>query len=395
MSQYSTGVKSIAYIIESPIQYHVSLFKSLNEREDMDVTVIYMSSRGVDPVYDEDKEVMIDWDIPVLDGYEHVFLDKMPFHDDEKGGFWARANYGLSETLRNGDFDAVMLHGYQYLTNIIALYACKSLGIPVFMRGESEDFFYRPFAKKAARDAFAWMLKNTLDAALYIGEENKKFYLNHGFEEERLFHVPYCVDNERFHPEKQRRANVRETLGIDDEDLLFVTASKHRRDRYLSDVIDAFSALSEDLNCALMMLGDGPVRSELEAQAENSPRRDDIHFAGMIEQSEYPSYLASSDVLTHPSSETWGCAINEGISSGLAILTSNEVLGWPDMVTPGVNGLVYPFRDTQALSGQMSSLARNPAEVQRMKTESRRIAEELDFELCGKNIKEAVEMYGR
>jgi len=91
----------------------------------------------------------------------------------------------------------------------------------------------------------------------------------------------------------------------------------------------------------------------------------------------------------------WGCAINDGTSSGLAILSSNEVLGWPDMVTPGVNGLVYPFRDTQALSGQMSSLARNPAEVQRMKTESRRIAEELDFELCGKNIKEAVEMYGR
>lgn len=387
-------MKKVAYIIESPIQYHVSLFKSLHQRDDMEVTAIYMSSRGVDPVYDKEKEVMIDWDIPVLEGYDHVFLEKLPFHDDERLGFWDRANFGLSETLQNGNFDAAILHGYQYFTNIAALYACKSAGIPIFMRGENEDFFYRSVRKKAVRNVFVWVLKNVLDAALYIGKENKKFYLNHGFEEERLFHVPYCVDNERFHPEKQEQANLRENLGIDDE-VLFVTASKHRRDRYVSDVIDAFSRLPGELDTSLVLLGDGPTRSELESQAANSPRDDDIHFAGMVEQSVYPSYLADADVLVHPSSETWGCAINEALSSGLAVLSSNEVLGWPDMVTPGVNGFVYPFRDTQALSEQMERLARNPSEIRHMKTESRRIAEDLNFELCGENIRKAVEQYGR
>ncbi len=388
-------MKKVAYIIESPIQYHVSLFKSLNQRDDMEVTAIYMSSRGVDPVYDEEKEVMIDWDIPVLEGYEHVFLEKLPFHDDEKLGFLDRANYGLSEALQSGNFDAAILHGYQYFTNIAALYACKSAGIPVFMRGENEDFFYRSFQKKAVRDVFVWGLKNILDAALYIGRENKKFYLNHGFDEERLFHVPYCVDNERFHPRKKDRANMRGNLGVGDEEVLFVTASKHRRDRYVSDVVDAFSSLPGDLDASLVLLGDGPVRSELESRAANSLRDDDIHFTGMIEQSKYPSHLAASDVLVHPSSETWGCAINEAISSGLAVLSSNEVLGWPDMVTPGVNGFVYPFRDTQALSEQMERLARNPSETRHMKKESRRIAETLDFELCGENIRKAVEQYGR
>jgi glycosyltransferase involved in cell wall biosynthesis len=388
-------MKRIAYIIESPIQYHVSLFKGLNEREDMSVTVMYMSRRGVEPVYDEDKGFMVDWDIPVLEGYEHVFLETLPFHDDEKGGFWDRANYGLSNTLRAGDFDAVILHGYQYYTNIAALGACKSAGIPVFMRGESEDFFYRPLRKKAARDAFVWMLKKTLDAALYIGTENKKFYLNHGFSEDRLFHVPYCVDNERFNPKNREQVSVREQLGIGEDEVLFVTASKHRRDRYVSDVIEAFSKLPNERDSALMLLGDGPVRSELESQAADSPRRDDIHFTGMIDQSAYPSYLAASDVLVHPSSETWGCAINEALSSGLAVLSSNEVLGWPDMVTPGVNGFVYPFRDTRALAGQMIHLVQHSEEVDSMGRESRRIAEELDFDLCGENIKAAVEKYGR
>ncbi|MCS4149364.1 glycosyltransferase family 4 protein [Salinibacter ruber] len=388
-------MNKIAYIIESPIQYHVSLFKSLNEREDMDVTAIYMSKRGVDPVYDEDKEVMVNWDIPVLEGYEHVFLETLPFHDDEKAGFWDRANYGVSKTLRDGDFDAAILHGYQYLTNVAAMYACKSAGIPVFMRGESEDFFYRSLRKKAARDAFVWVLEKILDAALYIGKENKKFYLNHGFSEDRLFHVPYCVDNKRFNPEKRDEVNIRGQFGIDDDEVLFVTASKHRRDRYVSDVIEAFSKLPDDQDGSLVLLGDGPVRAELESQAADSPRRDDIHFTGMIEQSEYPSYLAASDVLVHPSSETWGCAINEAISSGLAVLSSNEVRGWPDMVTPGVNGFVYPFRDTRALAGQMSHLVRHSEEVDSMGRESRRIAEELDFDLCGDNIKAAVEKYGR
>jgi glycosyltransferase involved in cell wall biosynthesis len=160
-------------------------------------------------------------------------------------------------------------------------------------------------------------------------------------------------------------------------------------------VIDAFSRLPDDLKASLVLLGDGPVRSELESQAAESSRHRYIHFAGMVEQSAYPSYLAEADVLVHPSSETWGCAINEAISSGLAVLSSNEVLGWPDMVTPGVNGFVYPFRDTQALAEQMERLARNPSETRHMKKESRRIAETLDFELCGENIRKAVEQYGR
>jgi glycosyltransferase involved in cell wall biosynthesis len=160
-------------------------------------------------------------------------------------------------------------------------------------------------------------------------------------------------------------------------------------------VIEAFSKLPNERDSALMLLGDGPVRSELESQAADSPRRDDIHFTGMIDQSAYPSYLAASDVLVHPSSETWGCAINEALSSGLAVLSSNEVLGWPDMVTPGVNGFVYPFRDTRALAGQMIHLVQHSEEVDSMGRESRRIAEELDFDLCGENIKAAVEKYGR
>lgn len=388
-------MKEIAFIIESPIQYHVSLFKHINKREDVKATVIYMSSRGVDPVYDEDMEVMIDWDIPVLKGYEHIFLEKMPFHDDEKGGFWSRANYGLSKALRSRDFDAAVIHGYHYFTSISALATCRALGLPVFMRGESEDFFYRSVPKKAVRDAFIWLLKQVVDAALYIGEENKSFYLNHGFEEDRLFHVPYCVDNDRFNPEKGTGFNVREKVGIKGDGVLFVTASKHRPDRYLSDVITAFSELPASLDGSLMVLGDGPVREDLESRAEQGPRSSDIHFTGMIEQSEYPRYLAASDVLIHPSSETWGCAINEGISSGLAVLSSNEVLGWLDMVKPGVNGYVYPFRDTRTLTKQIEHLAQNPSTVRTMKRESRRLAETLDLNLCGENIMQAVERYGR
>ena len=388
-------MKEIAFVIESPIQYHVSLFKHINKKDDVRAIVIYMSSRGVDPVYDENMEVIIDWDIPVLEGYEHIFLEKMPFHNDEKGGFWSRANYGLSEALRSREFNAAIIHGYHYFTSISALATCKALGLPVFLRGESEDFFYRSFPKKAARDAFVELLKQVVDAALYIGKENEKFYLNHGFDERRLFHVPYCVDNNRFRPEKGSDFDVSGRAGVKKDGVLFVTASKHRPDRYLSDVITAFSEVPDSVDCSLMVLGDGPVRSNLESRAERGPRRSDIHFTGMIEQSDYPRYLAASDVLIHPSSETWGCAINEGISSGLAVLSSNEVLGWQDMVKPGVNGYVYPFRDTKTLTEQMKHLAENPSTVRKMKRESRRIAENLDLTLCEENILQAVEKYGR
>ena len=97
-----------------------------------------------------------------------------------------------------------------------------------------------------------------------------------------------------------------------------------------------------------MIVGEGPLRSELETLAE--PAVDRIHFAGFRNQSELPAYYAASDVLVLPSeAETWGLVTNEAMACGLACIVSDAAGCGPDLIVEGKTGYRYPPGEIQTL----------------------------------------------
>lgn len=385
----------LGIVMESPIQYHAPLFQSLAKDGRFKLKVMYMSERGVKAFHNKKLQVTLKWDIPVLDGYESVFLtNNSPIADDGES-FWTLLNLDIINTIAKEKFDAVWVHGYAYATSWLAFLACQITGTPLFLRGESEDFFPRlPWKQKLRKQVLSGLLKN-MAGAFYIGSYNREFYLNHQIPAERLFYVPYSVDNDWFNTQTEERlkfrAETRNKLGLDDDTVVFVMASKHRPDRYPLDVIQAFCSIPSSLNAALLVLGDGVLRAELEAYAKAHGEGRRIYFLGLIAQSMYPAYLGVGDVLIHPSSETWGCAINEAIAASLAVISSDQVLGWRDMVNPQKNGLIYPFHNIEALRDCIISLANQPQQVKEMRLASRQISEQMDFKTCADGVASALE----
>ncbi|WGV24076.1 glycosyltransferase family 4 protein [Halotia branconii] len=389
----------IGILMESPIQYHAPLFQFMAKDSRFRLKVMYMSQRGVKPFYNPQLKMTLQWDIPVLEGYDYVFLDNNSPITDDGESFWTLMNLGVHKTIAQEKFDAVWVHGYAYATCWLALLACQATKTPLFLRGESEDFFPRSKWKTKVRNFGLSAFLKQIAAALYIGSYNREFYLNHHVPEERLFYVPYNVDNDWFNvqtPERlEFRKQIRAELGLDTNTVVFIMASKHRLDRYPMDVIQAFCQIPKELNAALLVLGDGVLRPELEAYAQAHADGRHIHFLGLIPQSKYPGYLGTGDILIHPSSETWGCAINEGISANLAVISSDQVLGWKDMVHPEINGLIYPFHNVEALAQCIISLAQQPERVQQMRQASRKLSEDMDFGVCADGVAAALERFGK
>jgi 1,2-diacylglycerol 3-alpha-glucosyltransferase len=90
----------------------------------------------------------------------------------------------------------------------------------------------------------------------------------------------------------------------------------------------------------LLVVGDGPDRENLEAQAKHMDIGSKVYFTGMIDYKDIPAYLSASDIFATPSSsETFGLSTVEAMASGLPALVI-DAPGSVDIIEDGVTGLV-------------------------------------------------------
>lgn len=127
-------------------------------------------------------------------------------------------------------------------------------------------------------------------------------------------------------------------------------------------LIRAMRRLAQDCPAIqLILLGAGEDEAMLRAAAADLPN---VHFEGFTER--LGDYLRAIDLFAFPSNyEGLGSVILDAMDAGQAVVAS-DVGGIPDIVHPGVNGLLVPPGDDAALADAIARLYRNPAERERL-----------------------------
>ena len=127
------------------------------------------------------------------------------------------------------------------------------------------------------------------------------------------------------------------------------------REKAHIDLLKAFQGLRQlhpELNCKLIVVGDGPERGGLEAAAESSGLKDKIIFAGQVNNIQ--DFYAAADVLALPShSEGSPYVLLEAMAAGLPIVAT-AVGGVPEMITDEESALLVPARDPDAMSAAIA-----------------------------------------
>jgi glycosyltransferase involved in cell wall biosynthesis len=93
-----------------------------------------------------------------------------------------------------------------------------------------------------------------------------------------------------------------------------------------------------------------------------------VTFAGFLNQSEIADAYIAADCLVLPSDfgETWGLVVNEAMCCNRPAIVSDRVGCWPDLVTSGETGAVFPFGDVGRLAAIMCEYAGRQSELVRM-----------------------------
>src|ERR1700722_7676796 len=113
----------LAYVVTHPIQYQAPLLKRIAAEPGIDLKVFFCSDISTRPFRDSEFNRQIHWDLPLLDGYEYEFLPALGATDQIS--FARPWNFGISERLDLGRFDALWVHGYARLFNWRAIGAAK------------------------------------------------------------------------------------------------------------------------------------------------------------------------------------------------------------------------------------------------------------------------------
>jgi glycosyltransferase involved in cell wall biosynthesis len=350
MSLQSRKIR-VAHLVSHPIQYFVPLYRALAKRPEIELTVYFFSvaslQQHADPGFGRD----VTWDVPLTGGYRHAICgDASTRPLSHKPNVWP--NWQILKDLARQKYDAIWLHGYAsgnaWLTTALG---CLTR-TPILLRDEQTLLTPRSAMKLKAKKLILPLLFRNV-SALYIGAANLAYFEKYGTK--RKFPVSYCVDNAFFQQQRDRlaasRVDTRARFGICDSEPVILFAGKFVDKKKPLLLLDAFRLVRRDLKCHLLLVGDGPLRGQLE-RAVCQQAIPDVHFGGFQNQTEIPNAYTAADLFVLPSAyqETWGLVVNEAMNFRLPIIVSDRVGCAADLVEEGKNGFVFQSGDVHRLA---------------------------------------------
>ncbi|MFD1585885.1 glycosyltransferase family 4 protein [Halorientalis brevis] len=221
---------------------------------------------------------------------------------------------GLAKHLRNADeFDVIHAHSHLYFsTNLAALQ--RRLGdVPLAITNHG---LYSQNAPEWVFDLYLRTLGqwtfNQADVVFCYTDEDRNRVRDFGVDS-RIDVVANGVDTDRFTPEGP--ASNR----IDHDGAVVLFVGRLVEGKRPQDAIQAVSKLVDDQDVQLYMVGDGPMRAELEGLAGPA-----VDFLGQVPYDEMPEIYRAGDVLILPSrAEGLPRTVLEGFASGVPVVSSH------------------------------------------------------------------------
>lgn len=384
-----SGTRRLGIVVTHPIQYQVPLYRYLAANTTVDPYVFFLTDHGVASSYDPGFERQVHYDVPLLDGYEHEFVRNWsPWPSPSSP--WGAVDPGLPWAIRRSSIDALMVHGWSNASAWMAFATAKFLGIPYLLRGEARpDAGNRPRGKRLVKHTILSPLVRHAGACLAIGSGNRAFYLDYGASRDRIFDTPYSVDTERFKEAGDRGRGLRQiriqSLGLAPDRPVVLCAAKLQPWKRPLDVVHALDLLDGAAN--LVVIGDGPLRPQLDEAAISRPW---MRVLGFVNQTEIAEWYGVADLFVLASDhEPWGLAVNEAMAAGALPIVSDAVGCGPDLVTPDI-GWIYEMGDIRALAGAIDSGVRLFGSLER-RAAARARSEQWGIASTARGVEQALE----
>jgi len=257
----------------------------------------------------------------------------MPFHALTMFlGCWRRVA-GLN---KRANIDCIDAH-FVYPDGLAAILLGKALRVPVCVSARGTDINVYP-SFRLIRPMIRWTLSHA-GALIAVSAALKETMLALGAKAEKAFLIPNGVDPERFTPVDRERA--RKKLGLSLGTLIVVSVGALIPSKGHSQLIRAFAQIAprhKDLQ--LYILGEGLLRSDLEALVNELGLQHSVHLVGKQPNADLPQWFSVAEASCLISErEGWPNVVTESLACGTPVVATRAG-GIPEILKSSELGIL-------------------------------------------------------
>lgn len=331
----------LAVVTSIPTPYRDPFWGVVSALPHVDLDVYYCAQGK------SDRPWTIDWN----QDFNHFSLPSrnlLPFRRADAAAFWVD---GLQKRLCDGNYDAVIIGGYNHPCMLFAMWTCRKRNVPFFLVCETYQIRNRGLSR--LRRLFVQRLCRIAAGGLPTGTLATRFLRAHGMPKSRTIRMPNVPNvpewTRNVAQQRTDQSTLRKSLGVAEGSDVVVFVGRLIKKKRPELLIRAFAAAAVP-KAVLVLVGDGPLIDDCRKIAAELTISDRVLFPGFCQRDEIERWFAISSLFVLPSSETWGVAAIEAQASGLPVILSDEVGSHPEVVRTPANGEVVPAGSSTLLS---------------------------------------------
>ena len=296
---------------------------------------------------------------------ERIAYPKIPL----LGAIWLIAKFSFWLLRHRDAFDAVHVHMAKNLAAGAGLVQ-RWLRGPVMVKiSGAWEFEGGVLDPALQRQPLVMLLNRCIRKVAFvqaISEKTRTILLAAGYPEAQIQMIPNAVDVSRYD------AEVRMQQGDPRPKVIYV--GRLQPVKGVSVLIEAWREVAARSDARLLVVGDGPMRQELEAEIDRHQLRGSVEMLGR--SSEVPALLRQADIYVQPSfQEGLPNAVLEAMTAELPIVAT-RVSGNEDLVVDGVNGRLVAAGQAHELADALIALIEDLPTARRMGKASRIVIDE-------------------
>lgn len=303
--------------------------------------------------------------------------------------------------LKKLQVDVVHTHS-PFLMGGLGARSAHRLGLPLVFTYHTlyeEYVHYSPIARGLAKRLMRKISRdycNKCDAVVTPTQVIRDLLVRYGVRTEIAVN-PTGIDLTTY--ENLDRNWLRLKYGIPAEHRILLFVGRLGEEKNVRFLLRSFARVADaDPKTTLVLVGGGPLREELERQAQNAGLASRVVFTGPMLPSVMPRAYAGGDIFVFASmTDTQGMVITEAMAAGLPVVAV-RAYGAANVIDDGINGLLTSNDETE-FAEAMALLLTDTTLLNRLAARTREKAEEMSSTRCAKRLEQvyqsAIEKKGR
>lgn len=336
----------LAFLTNIPSPYRVDFFNELGKT--CDLTVIL--EKGASDERDDTWKsfAAINFKAIVLSGFK-VATDKA-------------FSPAVKKYLKQDAFDHIIVCNTFTPTGMYAIRYMQVHNIPYWIEGDGAFLERRGVVKKAVKTRFIQGAKGYFSTS----ETHDQYYEEFGAERDIIYRYPFSSVRDENVLDKpiavSEKKQIRDTLNICEKAVVLSVGQFVYRKGF-DILLQASSNLASSIG--IYIIGGTATKAMRNYVKKND--LSNVHFLPFQRPEKLRDYYKAADVFVLPTREDiWGLVVNEAMSCGIPVVTTEKCISGLEMVQDGVNGFIVPCENSQALSSAIAKILNEDKEKMSM-----------------------------